>query len=127
MKNVKISTLVRVALLILALGNLICAAVGVVPEEFVADSEIYRVGSVVVTVVMSVVAAWKNNSFTPEAIEADDFLHSLLDAKKSGTTTTASTTPTEEANTKAPEVATTTEESTADENANTSSEETIKQ
>lgn len=127
MKNVKISTLVRVALLILALGNLICAAVGVVPEEFVADSEIYRVGSVVVTVVMSVVAAWKNNSFTPEAIEADDFLHSLLDAKKSGTTTTASTTPTEKANTEAPGVATTTEESTADENANTSSEETTNQ
>lgn len=124
MKNVKTSTLVRVALLILALGNLICAAMGVVPEEFVADSEIYRVGSVVVTVVMSVVAAWKNNSFTPEAIEADDFLHSLLDAKKSGITTTASTTPTEEANAEAPEVATATEESAADENGNTSSEET---
>lgn len=87
MSNIKLSTIVRVALLVLALGNLVCAAVGIVPEEFVADSEIYRIGSVAVTVVMSLITAWKNNSFTPEAIQADEFLQSLLDAKKSGETT----------------------------------------
>lgn len=87
MSNIKMSTIVRVALLVLALGNLVCAAVGIVPEEFVADSEIYRIGSVAVTVVMSLITAWKNNSFTPEAIQADEFLQSLIAAKKSGGTT----------------------------------------
>lgn len=87
MSNIKLSTIVRVALLVLALGNLVCAALGIVPEEFVADSEIYRIGSVAVTVVMSLITAWKNNSFTPEAIQADEFLQSLIDAKKSGETT----------------------------------------
>lgn len=85
--KIKTSTLIRTALLVLALGNLICAAVGIVPEEFVADSDIYRIGSVAVTVIMSLITAWKNNSFTPEAIQADEFLQSLLDAKKDSDTT----------------------------------------
>lgn len=85
--KINTSTLIRTALLVLALGNLICAAIGIVPEEFVADSDIYRVGSVVVTVIMSLITAWKNNSFTPEAIQADEFLKSLLDAKKNSDTT----------------------------------------
>lgn len=85
--KVKTTTIVRVALLILALANLACGALGIVPEEVVADSDIYRIGSVLVTIVLSLINMWENNSFTTEAIKADEFLESLLAAKKDTTET----------------------------------------
>ena len=71
------ATVVRCALLIIALVNMALATLGIVPEEFVGDTKTYEVGSYVITAVIGLIAAWKNNSFTPEAIQADEYMKSL--------------------------------------------------
>lgn len=76
-----ISTIVRVVLLVIALANMALAVLGIVPEEIVGNDQAYEIGSVIVTAIISVINAWKNNSFTPEAIEADNYMKEL----KSGT------------------------------------------
>ena len=70
-------TIVRTTLLLISLVNLFLAACGIVPEELVGNDQAYQIGSVVVTAVISVINAWQNNSFTPEAIEADRYLEEL--------------------------------------------------
>lgn len=74
-------TLVRVALLVIALANMVVSALGIVPEEVVGNEQAYQVGSAIVTAVIAAVNAWKNNSFTPEAIEADKYLAELRQKK----------------------------------------------
>ena len=76
-----VSTIVRVVLLVIALANMALAVLGIVPEEIVGNDQAYEIGSVIVTAIISVINAWKNNSFTPEAIEADNYMKEL----KSGT------------------------------------------
>lgn len=71
------ATIVRVVLLVIALANMACATLGVVPEEIVGNSQAYEIGSIIVTAVISVINAWKNNSFTTNAIEADKYLKEL--------------------------------------------------
>lgn len=75
-------TIVRTALLLISLINLFLAACGIVPEEVVANEQAYKIGSVVVTAIVSVINAWQNNSFTPEAIEADRYLEELKSKSK---------------------------------------------
>lgn len=75
------STVVRVVLLIISLANMALATLGIVPEEIVGNETAYQIGSLIVTAVISIINAWKNNSFTEEAIEADKYLEEL----KSGT------------------------------------------
>ena len=77
-------TLVRVALLIVALANMLVATLGIVPEEVVGDTQAYAVASAVITAVVGIVNSWKNNSFTTEAIEADEYLQELRIKKKLG-------------------------------------------
>ena len=72
-------TVVRVVLLIVALANLFLTAIGVIPEDIVGGSQAYQVGSAAV----SLLNTWKNNSFTEEAILADEYMHKL----KNGTVT----------------------------------------
>ena len=76
MKKCKISpaTLARTAALALALTNQVLSATGhrVLPIES-AELEL--------TIATALVSWWKNNSFTPEAIEADDFLCQLKEHK----------------------------------------------
>lgn len=72
-----ISTIVRVVLLVIALANMALAVLGIVPEEIVGNDQAYEIGSVIVTAIISVINAWKNNSFTPEAIEADNYMKEL--------------------------------------------------
>ena len=74
-------TLVRVALLVIALANMVVSALGIVPEEIVGNEQAYQAGSAIVTAVIAAVNAWKNNSFTPEAIEADKYLAELRQKK----------------------------------------------
>lgn len=78
-------TIVRTALLLISLVNLFLAACGIVPEELVANDQLYKIGSVVVTAIISVINAWQNNSFTPEAIEADRYLEELKSKSKGDT------------------------------------------
>ena len=76
-------TVVRVVLLIVALANLFLTAIGVIPEDIVGGSQAYQVGSILVTAAVSLLNTWKNNSFTEEAILADEYMHKL----KNGTVT----------------------------------------
>ena len=80
MKKCKISpaTLARTAALALALTNQVLSATGhrVLPIE---SAELEQLVSTGLTIATALVSWWKNNSFTPEAIEADDFLCQLKD------------------------------------------------
>jgi SPP1 family holin len=70
-------TIVRVVLLIIALVNMALATLGIVPEEIVGNEQAYKIGSYVITVAMSLITAWKNNSFTGAAILADQYMAAL--------------------------------------------------
>lgn len=76
------ATIVRVVLLVVSLINMALAMLGIVPEEIVGDGKAYQIGSIIVTSVVSIINMWKNNSFTPEAIEADKYLNELLKKKQ---------------------------------------------
>lgn len=67
------STIARTAALALALTNQILSATGhaVLPIE---SAQLVSTG---LTVAAALVSWWKNNSFTPEAIEADDYFYKL--------------------------------------------------
>ena len=71
------STIARTAALALALTNQILSTTGhaVLPIE---SAQLVSTG---LTVAAALVSWWKNNSFTPEAIEADDFLCQLKEHK----------------------------------------------
>lgn len=75
MKNTNISagTIARTIVLIVALVNTLLTAFGKNPLPF-SDEEVYAGVSAVITVVVSLVAWWENNSFTKKAIEADAIL-----------------------------------------------------
>lgn len=75
-------TVVRVALLVIALINLGLSTLGIVPEEVVGNEEAYKIGSYIVTFVMSLITMWKNNSFTEPAIMADEYMKSIKDVMK---------------------------------------------
>jgi len=75
MKNTNISagTIARTIVLIAALVNTLLTAFGKNPLPF-SNEEVYAGVSSVVTVIASLLAWWKNNSFTKKAIEADAIL-----------------------------------------------------
>lgn len=75
------NTIIRTVILAIALINQILTACGINPLPF-SDEVIYEVISVVFTVGASAVAWWKNNSFTKEAIQADECMKELKAAKK---------------------------------------------
>lgn len=75
------STIIRVVLLIISLINMALAMLGIVPEEIIGNEKMYEIGSIVVTAVVAIINAWKNNSFTPEAIEADEYMKKLKEGK----------------------------------------------
>ena len=76
MKNVKVDTVVRTIVLIIALANQVLAIAG--KSAFpVTEDQVYQGVTLIVTVGASVWAWWKNNSFTKPAIEADKTLAKL--------------------------------------------------
>ena len=70
------STIARTAALALALTNQILSATGhaVLPIE---SAQLEQLVSTGLTVAAALVSWWKNNSFTPEVIEADDYFYKL--------------------------------------------------
>lgn len=74
MKKVEKETLARTIVLAIALFNNILTMLGYNPLPF-SDDEVYIAVTGVLTVVASLWAWWKNNSFTQKAIEADEILH----------------------------------------------------
>lgn len=68
-------TIIRTACLLLAIVNNLLAIYGKSPLP-INDETLIEVISFCFTTVASIVAWWKNNSFTQKAIEADKMLHS---------------------------------------------------
>lgn len=76
MKKISAGTVARTVILIVALANQILAVSGhsVIP---INDEVINDFVSLAFTIVASLVAWWKNNSFTVNAITADEYLTEL--------------------------------------------------
>ena len=75
-KKISAGTLTRTAVLGLALTNQLLSAAGK-PLLPIDNAQLEQMISTGVTVGAALAAWWKNNSFTPEAIEADDFMARL--------------------------------------------------
>lgn len=79
--KIKVATLTRTAVLTLALMNQILSATGHSPIP-VDDAQLEQLISTGMTVGAAIWAWWKNNSFTKEAIAADNYLESLIGRKE---------------------------------------------
>ncbi len=71
-KTIKKETIIRTIVLIIALINSILTMCNINPLPF-SDEQIYQGVSAIVTITATLWAWWKNNSFTKEAIEADEY------------------------------------------------------
>lgn len=81
MNKIKVATMTRTAVLMLALTNQILSATGHSPIP-VDDAQLEQLISTGMTVGAAIWAWWKNNSFTKEAIAADNYLDSLIGRKE---------------------------------------------
>ena len=80
-KKVSPETIARTIILIVALVNTFLTMSGKNPLPF-ADDDIYTAVSIIATLAASAWAWWKNNSFTTDAIKADEYLQELKGSKK---------------------------------------------
>ena len=76
MSNVTTGTIARTIVLILALANQVLAMCGKQVLN-IADDDIYQTVSLLFTIGAAVWGWWKNNSFTQEAIKADEVMTEL--------------------------------------------------
>ena len=74
--NITAGTIARTIVLILALANQVLAMCGKQVLN-IADDDIYQTVSLLFTIGASAAAWWKNNSFTQEAIKADEVMTEL--------------------------------------------------
>lgn len=76
--NNKVSpdTIARTICLIITLLNQLLAILGKDKLPF-TENDIYQAVSVLFTIVVATINWWKNNSFTKEAIQADELLKKL--------------------------------------------------
>ena len=72
--KISASTMARTAALALALTNQLLTGHSVLPIE---SEQLEQLVSTGITVAAALVNWWENNSFTPEAIEADQYLTRL--------------------------------------------------
>ena len=79
--KVQTGTVVRTAVLLFALANQLLTAAGKNPLPF-SEDEVYQAGTAVVTAVTAIAAWWKNNSFSKEALTADEYMKTLKDSTK---------------------------------------------
>lgn len=74
--KISLDTVIRTILLLFALTNQILTASGhpILPfnDEFITE-----LVTILFTLVASILAWWKNNSFTKNAVKADDYLNRL--------------------------------------------------
>lgn len=78
--KVKKETVIRLIVLALVLVNQILCSTGVINFEF-GEDKIYEMVSILFTIGGFIWGAWKNNSVTPEAIKADEYLKELKQNK----------------------------------------------
>ena len=90
-KKIPTETIIRAIVLFVTLVNTILTMSGKNALPF-AEDELYAWLSAAATVAATLWAWWKNNSFTPEAITADEYLAEL----KANNATTNTETETEE-------------------------------
>lgn len=76
MKNVKIGTIVRLIVMILSMVNMLLTVNGKNPLPW-SEDEMYMGLSQAAAILTTVWTWWKNNSFTKEAIKADEYLEDL--------------------------------------------------
>ena len=74
--KIKVETIIRTIVLVITLVNQILTMFGKNPLPF-AEDEVYAALTTAATVAATIWAWWKNNSFTPEAIIADEYLTEL--------------------------------------------------
>ena len=74
--KIKTSTIVRTALLVLAIINNFLSIFGkaVLP---ITDEQVELIVSTIITVIVAVINWWKNNSFTKPALEGDILMNRL--------------------------------------------------
>lgn len=78
--KVKVDTIIRTIVLVIALANQVLAMLG--REAFpMTEDEVYQIVTIIVTVGASVWAWWKNNSFTADAIRADEILVNMREGR----------------------------------------------
>ena len=75
-ETIKKETIIRTIVLVITLINSVITMCGINPLPF-SDDEIYKGVSSAVSVVVSLWAWWKNNSFTKKAIKADKYKQNL--------------------------------------------------
>lgn len=74
--KVKTATIIRTIVLAITLLNSILTACGINPLPF-SEEQVYEGLSAVATVIASLWAWWENNSFTKNAIAADELYDEL--------------------------------------------------
>ena len=75
-KKVTAGTIARTAALAVTLLNTILTAAGKNPMPF-SDTDVYSAVTAAATVITAIIAWWKNNSFSKEAIKADEYMNEL--------------------------------------------------
>lgn len=83
-KKVSVETIVRTIVLAVTLLNQVLTMLGKNPLPF-AEDELYALLTTAATVAATLWAWWKNNSFTPAAIKADEYLTELKADNKNDT------------------------------------------
>ena len=74
--KISAGTIARTIILLLALINQCLSMAGVSPLP-IEDEQVETIITTAWTVIAALIAWWKNNSFTPEAIQADKYLAEL--------------------------------------------------
>lgn len=74
--KISADTIARTIVLFIAILNQILAILGKNRLE-IAESDIYQIVTLVFTIGSAVWAWWKNNSFTQNALKADEFMKEL--------------------------------------------------
>ncbi len=75
-RNISAETIIRTVVLVITLVNQVLTTIGKNPLPF-AEEDIYAALTTAATIAATIWAWWKNNSFTPEAIAADEYLKEL--------------------------------------------------
>lgn len=74
--KISADTIARTIVLFLAILNQILAILGKNRLE-IAESDIYQIVTLIFTIGSAIWAWWKNNSFTQNALKADEFMKEL--------------------------------------------------
>lgn len=78
--KIKVSTIARIGALLVALANQCLALFGRDILPF-TENAIYQIITVVITVVVAIISAWKNNDITSLARTSGKVLNALKDGK----------------------------------------------